>query len=105
MTYSQILTVDKHKAAKIQEMLDMETVDFDSLDIDEDAMLESFTAKFEDGHFVDIIVCSGQNNCWVDSVFYSPSGEEITNEPSDSLLGESEFSYKGNNYCVNLVEC
>lgn len=104
MKYKKILIITKEKAEEFQKLLDMEKVDFEGLEVEEDAILATFTAKFENGYFIDINVNSGQNNCWVDVILYSPTGNEVVlDEPSETLLGESCLSYKGDEYSVVLT--
>ena len=104
MKYTKILTISKETAEKFQKLLDMEEVDFKGLEVEEDAILASFTARFENGLFVDINVNSGQNNCWVDTILYSPTGDELVlDEPSETLLGESCLFYQGDEYSVVLT--
>lgn len=66
--------------------------------------LASFTTKFKNGFFVDVNVCSGQHNCWVDAILYDPTGKEVVvAEPYDVLLGSTCFEYGGDKYFVDLV--
>lgn len=105
MTFEKTITVKKDQVEKLQALLDMEEVDFEGLDIEEDSTLATFTATFENGFSVDTNVCSGQHNCWVDTILYNPAGHEIAlDEPSDELLGTVCFSYGGNEYRVHIVE-
>lgn len=105
MVFKKTITVSKERASELQKLIDMEEINFEEMDIEEDAVLASFTAKFENGFWIDINVCSGQHCCWVDTILYNPEGHEVMiDEPSDILLGESYFNYGGNEYHVNLVE-
>ena len=64
----------------IEKLMDLHSENgelFNEFGIEEDTTLYRFTAKFNDGHFADINVNSGQENCWIDFVFYNEEGNEI----------------------------
>ena len=104
MKFEKTIKVKKEQAEKFQALLNMEEVDFEGLGVEEDAILASFTTVFNNGFFIDINVCSGQHNCWVDAILHDIDGQEVVlDEPSDELLGPVSFTYEEHEYCVNLV--
>ncbi len=58
-----------------------------------DAVLMTFTATFEDGYEVDLMVCNGDIGPWLDSVLFDSDGNEVqTLDGGDRLEGEYGFS-------------
>lgn len=104
MRYEQVMKVKKESVDELQKLLDMEEIDFHKLKVAEDATLETFTVKFANGYEADIKVCSGQHNCFVDPVLFTPSGNECcVLEPECDILGEYWFEdHNSNEYIASL---
>lgn len=93
----------KKYADCLQELLDRENIDFYEEKIGKDSVIDTFTTVFEDGREVDIKVCSGDSNCFIDAVILDKNGCEIEAiEPQDSLLEEYFFEVDNVKYIVLL---
>lgn len=72
-----------------------------------DGVINTYTAKFDDGREADIKVCNAPTDCggpWVDAVLFEPDGSEIVAiEPSDSLEGEYDFEVDDDSYKVQVI--
>lgn len=103
MEYTKKIQIEKEYADYLQELLDRENIDFHEEKIGKDSVIDTFTAVFEDGREVDIKVCSGETNCFIDAVIFERNGCEIEAiEPRDSLLEEYFFEVDNVNYIVLL---
>jgi len=70
-----------------------------------DCTVERYTGKFEDGHFADVSICSGQSNFFIDPVLFNKEGHQVcVLECAEDLLGEYEFEDNGNTYILKLVK-
>lgn len=94
------------KAEELKEynrLLAIEEVDFEKEGIKEDSTLKSINAVFSNGYEVDIKVCSGQTNCYVDAILFDDKGYElVVAEPSFELDGQYIFEIDGETYCVTV---
>ena len=100
MEFKTAIKVEKEKLNHLNSLLSMENIDFHALKIEEDATLETFTANFGNGIEVDIKVCSGQTNCFVDPILFDHGSEAVTNDTEDQLDGIYLFEYESNTYVV-----
>lgn len=67
----------------------------------EDTVLVRETAEFDDGHFADISLCSGQTNFFCDPVLFNSCGSEVcVLDCSDAFDGTYEFEDDGEKYIV-----
>ncbi len=67
--------------------------------------LETFTAKFDDGHEADVKVCvADDNSLFIDAVLFNKDGGEVaTCEPAFEVEGECYFYEKdGTEYVVEI---
>ena len=70
-----------------------------------DCTVERYTGHFEDGHFADVSVCSGQSNFFIDPVLFDKDGNEVcVLDCADTILGEYEFEDEGNIYILEIVK-
>lgn len=96
--------VEKELAEELQNFLNMEEVNLYDLEIVEDSVVETFTAKFSDGFEADIKVCAGIDNFYIDPVlFYENGYEACVLEPCAELLGEYVFECDNKEYIVELI--
>jgi len=103
MNHEVKIKIKKELANELQELLDMEVVNFHKLKIAKDSTLETFTATFENGYQTDIKVCSGQTCCFIDPVLFTPEGyEACIADPDSQLLGKYSFESDGDEYKVIL---
>ena len=89
------LTADEIKT--MNHYLGMGEIDFDKVDIGEDATLLSKTVVFDDGTWAELKVCSGQHNCWAEVVWFDKDGYEI-------CCTEPQFTVDGDWECYALDE-
>lgn len=79
---------------------------FSEFGIEEDSTLYVFTTKFDDGHFADINVNSGQKNCWIDYVLYDKEGYELSCScEEDGCICDKdiiELEYEGAKYFIEI---
>ncbi len=87
-TRQAVIFVEKEYAQELQRLLDGETIDsWDEGIIPTDTILQIFTARFDDGYEAEIIVCSGQNNYFIDAVLLDRRSCEVcTLDPAHDLL-------------------
>ena len=96
--------VEKELAEELQDFLNMEGVNLYDLEIVEDSVVETFTAKFSDGFEADIKVCAGIDNFYIDPVlFYKNGYEACVLDPCGELLGEYIFECDNKEYIVELI--
>ena len=98
--------VDGKELDKWNELLKLDEVDFEDMDIREDATLFEQTVVFADGAFADLRVCSGQTNLWCEMVWFDKDGYEIScsDATADTLDGEWYFTGdESSQYDVKVV--
>lgn len=70
-----------------------------------DCTVKRYTGHFEDGHFADVSVCSGESNFFIDPVLFDEDGHQVcVLECADTILGEYEFEDDGNIYILEIVQ-
>lgn len=103
MKFEKTLYLSKEEVKRLQNLLDFEKVDFEKENIEEDAVIHSLSARFNNCYSAEINVCSGQQNLWVDSVLFNAERQQIAvAEPAFDILGETFFEHDGNEYTVNI---
>ena len=96
--------MEKDLAKELQKFLDMENVNMYDLKIGEDSTIHVFTAKFSDDFEVDIKVCSGSNNFFIDPVLFDENGHQVcVLEAEFDLLGDYVFESDTKEYTVKLI--
>lgn len=108
MVYEKTIKIAKKEAERLEYLLDQEELDFEAEGVEEDATLLPLTANFENGYSMEINVCTGQQNCYVDSILYSNQQDNLSPrcyvaEPEFGLLGEFYFELNRDKYIVNVV--
>lgn len=98
--YTELL-IDKKINGSMQELLDLDDEEYTKYinenKIDEDSTIFSKTITFENGYQVNIKVCTGQSNAYVDCVLFDDKGNEISCCVGETLLGKICFE------CDNLI--
>lgn len=90
------------KVMEITDETDERWEDYQDL---KDCTVERYTGRFEDGHFADVSICSGQSNFFIDPVLFNKDGYEVcVLECVDDILGEYEFEDEGNIYILEIVQ-
>jgi hypothetical protein len=91
-----------NKVMEIRDETDERWEDYEDL---RDCTAKRYTGYFEDGHFADVSVCSGQSNFFIDPVLFNKDGHEVcVLECADDILGEYEFEDNGNIYILEIVQ-
>ena len=91
-----------NKVIEITDETDERWEDYQDL---KDCTVERFTGHFEDGHFADISVCSGQSNFFIDPVLFNKDGRQVcVLECADTILGEYDFEDDGNEYILEIIQ-
>lgn len=99
---SETLSIKKDQLVALEKVLEMEVFDetFDATD----QILASFNHRFQDGVRVEINVCAGQHNAWVDALWYDAEGLLISvSEPGFSLEEESVLLDSTNEVTHSLI--
>ena len=69
-------------------------------------MVESFTAKFENGYEADVKVVGADEDCpWAEAVLFTPEGYEVgCSDVEDSISGDWElYDDYDNKYIIHVV--
>lgn len=91
-----------NKVMEITDETDKRWEDYQDL---KDCTVERYTGHFEDGHFADISICSGQSNFFIDPVLFNKDGYQVcVLDCADTILGEYEFEDEGNIYILEIVQ-
>lgn len=91
-----------NKVMEITDETDERWEDYQDL---KDCTVERYTGYFEDGHFADVSLCSGQSNFFIDPVLFDKDGNEVcVLECVETILGEYEFEDEGNIYILEIVK-
>lgn len=101
MRHTKTITITQREYEHLQSILDIE----DNIDEQyEEGTYKTFSAEFDDGRSIDVKLCIGQNNAYIDAILFSDDGYEIiVLEPDWTLLGEYEFEYQGTTYILELA--
>lgn len=57
MIYEKTLVVNEEQLSKLQNLLNMDEADYRELGVDGDTTFASFRANFENGFYIDTLVC------------------------------------------------
>lgn len=91
-----------NKVMEITDETDERWEDYQDL---RDCTVERYTGYFEDGHFADVSLCSGQSNFFIDPVLFDEKGHQVcVLECADDILGEYSFADAGNEYILEIVQ-
>lgn len=94
---NKLVLIKDEKINSMNEILALNEDEFrtevEAGNIEEDKTLFSKTVLLEEGYFVDIKVCTGQNNAYSDFVLFDSNGVEITccTGDDETLDGEVVF--------------
>ena len=102
--YEQVIYVDKAQLDRLNYLVEQTSIDFDKEGLIEDTTFERLTARFPDGKEMDVKVCAGQTNCFIDVVLFDKHGHEVSCSCADSLGDEFELEDQGCTYIVNIKE-
>ena len=86
---SEILEISKETLKEIELALEAYSEEgelYRDFGIEEDSSLHTFEVEFESGYRCLIVVSSGQCNCYVDYIFYTPDNHEAI-----SIVGEDSL--------------
>lgn len=108
-SYTKTVFVPKTEIDRLNRLLDVvyDEEDMEREGVDFDSTLFLRTVKFDDGHEVDVKVCSGQHNLWSEAVLFDPEGNEVSCVDDcsyDHIDGEWRLEYKDVEYNVIVKE-
>lgn len=72
--------------------------------VSEYEVIETFTAKFEDGIEADIKICNSEDGIWIDPVLFKDGWEVQALDPEYELKGLYIFQYDNEDYIVEVDE-
>ena len=98
---NQTVTIKKELAVELERILEIPQFDEDFEETD--SILFRQTYYFVDGTHVEICVCTGQNNAWVDSTWTDKNNQHRSStEAMYDLLGEYTFDTPDCSYSLTL---
>lgn len=99
---TETLSIKKDQLVALERVLELEV--FDETFETTDQILANFQHQFQDGVRVEINVCAGQTNAWVDALWYDAEGLLISvSEPGFSLEEESVLFDSENQVTHSLI--
>lgn len=94
------IIVGKEELKRLNDILDMEEIDFEKENIKEDAVLFEESVYFDEDKFALIQVCTGQHNAYVNAVLFEKGQEVNCLDGEAGLDGEYLFNYNNTDYTV-----
>ena len=107
MIYKERVLVDQVIAARIDECLLMNAAElYDEFGVKRYEQIFSITAKFADGRFIDVNVCTcDEDPPFIDVVLFDVSGNELACavDEDETILGEKGINYNDDEYVVEIA--
>lgn len=102
--YKETIVISKETAEELDNLLYLEDIDFNEKKIAKDSTIETFTANFKNGYSMDIKVCAGEDNCFLDIILFDKNSSQVDCMcGEDTILGTFEFEDENVKYITEIV--